>query len=102
MMKGPIWMMVIEMVATLRERPEMIRRFVQSGDVQRTLCEAMGAEYDRSPRYDGEKDVRVAWVREVIKDARERLPHVETESWPAVEYLLDRKLDAYWRERGAA
>lgn len=97
---GAMWQVVVELVSTLQERPELVRRLVQAGDLQRGLHEAMGAEYDACARYDGECDVRVLWVREVIAAARVGQPKRETESWSAVEYLLDARLERMMGERG--
>lgn len=86
---GPMWLLVIEVLGAVQTTPEVIRKNVQVGTLQRALCEAMGAEYDSNRIYDGEMDSRVFWVREVIDSAREGKPTHKTPGWPLLEFMLD-------------
>lgn len=97
---GPMWVMVIELVGAIQRHPELVRGAVQRGELQRALHEAMGAEYDANRIYDGEMDVRVHWIREVMQTARDGKPTRNTAGWPLVEFMLDQHL-AYLVRGGA-
>jgi hypothetical protein len=87
-----MWSVVTSVLKLLREDPQGLVGHVRRGRVQRALCDAMGAEYDERASYDAEVDFRVAWVREVIQQARIGRPKMRTESWPVVEILMDEEL----------
>lgn len=96
-MDGPMWRLCCEVMRLVRDEPGRVYLKVADMELQRALCDAMGAEYDAHPKYDGELDCRVIWLREVICTARRGPAKWRTPAWHAVEFLLDEELDGETR-----